>query len=110
MLSSPLPLGDRAAKKHFLQAGQQGAIIVSPCISPGEREIATACMEADIPLIVLLLKGFPDYFKPQPRYLKACAEGRLLLMSPFQWQNEKITNMRQRCLFLNELAKRICQT
>ena len=97
-------------KQHFLQAGQQGAIIVSPCISPGEREIATACMEAGIPLIVLLLKGFPDYFKPQPRYLKACAEGRLLLMSPFQWQNEKITNMRQRCLFLNELAKRICQT
>ena len=37
-------------------------------------------------------------------------EGRLLLMSPFQWQNEKITNMRQRCLFLNELAKRICKT
>lgn len=97
-------------KQHFLQAGQQGAIIVSPCISPGEREIATACMEAGIPLIVLLLKGSPDYFKPQPRYLKACAEGRLLLMSPFQWQNEKITNMRQRCLFLNELAKRICQT
>ena len=61
-------------KQHFLQAGQQGAIIVSPCIR------------------------------------KACAEGRLLLMSPFQWQNEKITNMRQRCLFLNELAKRICQT
>ena len=36
-------------------------------------------------------------------------EGRLLLLSPFQWQNEKITNMRQRCLYLNELAKRICE-
>lgn len=46
-------------KKYFLEAGKQGAVIVSPCISPGEQQIATACMSAGIPLIVLLLKGFP---------------------------------------------------
>ena len=66
-------------------------------------------MEAGIPLIVLLLKGFPPYFKPQPRYLKACAEGRLLMLAPYPYQNEKLTNMRVLCLHLNELAAQICQ-
>ena len=96
-------------KKYFLNAALQGAVIVSPCISPGERQIATAILEARLPLIVLLLKGFPPFFKPQPHYLMACAEGRLLMISPYPWQNEKIENMRQRCLKLNDIAAEICQ-
>ena len=93
----------------FLQAGRQGAVIVSPSISPGERLITTACLEQKIPLIVLLLKGIPPFFKPEPRYLIACAEGRLLLLAPYPWQNEKIENMRARCLELNALAATICE-
>ena len=96
-------------KQAFLEAGRQGAVIVSPCISPGEQQIATACLEEGIPLIVLLLKGFPPYFKPHPRYLQACAEGRLLMLAPYPFQNEKLTDMRARCLALNDLAARICQ-
>lgn len=96
-------------KQYFLNAAQQGAVIVSPCISPGEKQIATAILEAQLPLIVLLLKGFPPFFKPQPHYLSACAEGRLLMLSPYPWQNEKIENMRQRCLQLNDIAAKICE-
>lgn len=88
----------------------QISLIVSPCISPGEKQIATAVLEAQLPLIVLLLKGFPPFFKPQPRYLMACAEGRLLMLSPYPWQNEKIENMRQRCLHLNDIAAEICKS
>ena len=96
-------------KQYFLKAAKQGAVIVSPCISPGEKEIATAILEAQLPLIVLLLKGFPPFFKPQPHYLMACAEGRLLMISPYPWQNAKIDNMRQRCLQLNDIAAEICK-
>lgn len=96
-------------KKSFIDAGRKGAVIVSPCISKGEQKIATACMQEGIPLIVLLLKGFSPYFKPQPRYVEACAEGRLLMLAPYPWQNEKLTDMRVRCLALNELARRICE-
>lgn len=96
-------------KQYFLNAARQGTVIVSPCISPGEKEIATAILEARLPLIVLLLKGFPPFFKPQPHYLMACAEGRLLLMSPYPWQNEKIAGMRQRCLQLNDIVAEICK-
>ena len=97
-------------KQHFLNAAHQGAVIVSPCISPGEKQIATAILEAKLPLIVLLLKGFPPFFKPQPHYIMACAEGRLLMLSPYPWQNEKIANMRQRCLQLNAIAAEICNS
>lgn len=74
-----------------------------------QRMIATAAMKEHIPLIVLLLNGFPQHFKPQPRYLEACAEGRLLMLAPFPHQNEKLNNMRQRCLQLNALAAQICE-
>lgn len=90
-------------------AHNEGAVIVSPCISPGEQQIATAAMNEHIPLIVLLLNGFPQHFKPQPRYLEACTEGRLLMLAPFPHQNEKLDNMRQRCLQLNALAAQICE-
>ena len=96
-------------KQKFLNEGRKGAVIVSPCISPGERQISTACLYNKIPLIVLLLKGFPPFFKPDPRYLMACAEGRLLILSPYPWQNEQLKNMRARCLELNNIAAKICQ-
>lgn len=96
-------------KQMFLNKGQKGTVIVSPCISPGERQISSACLENKIPLIVLLLKGFPPFFKPDPRYLMACAEGRLLMLSPYPWQNEQLKNMRARCLELNNIAAKICQ-
>lgn len=95
-------------QEKFLSAGHAGTTIISACISTGEQQITTACITAGIPFIVLLVHGFSPYYKPTPLYLQACAEGRLLLLSPFQWQNEKITNMRQRCLYLNDLAQRIC--
>ena len=90
------------------RARAERAAIVSPCISPGEQQTATAALEAGLPLIVLLLKGIRPLFKPQPRYLQACEEGRLLMLSPYPFQNEKIENMRQRCLHLNSIAAKIC--
>ncbi len=95
-------------KEIILMKGRKGSVIVSPCISAGEQQIATAALSAGFPLIVLLLKGFHPYFKPQPRYLEACSKGRLLMLSPFPWQNEIIENMRQRCLQLNAIAAQIC--
>jgi len=97
-------------KEDIIQrAKSERAIVVSPCISPGEQQTATAAMAAGIPLIVLLLNGLPPLFKPQPRYLEACEEGRLLMLAPFPYQNEKLENMRQRCLQLNAYAAEICK-
>ena len=48
-------------------------------------------------------------YVPVPSVFLACAEGRLLMISPHPWQNEKIDNMRQRCLQLNDIAAEICK-
>ena len=45
-------------KEIILMKGRKGSVIVSPCISAGEQQIATAALSAGFPLIVLLLKGF----------------------------------------------------
>lgn len=96
-------------KEVLLREAHHGAVLVSPCISPGEQQIATAALSDGLSLIVLLLNGFPPFFKPKPRYLEACASGRLLMLAPFPYQNEKIGNMRQRCLLLNAYALEICK-
>jgi len=92
------------------QAHDQGAILVSSYINPGEQQIATAALAEHTPLIVLLLNGLSPFFKPQPKYLEACMENRLLILAPFPDQNEKIENMRQRCLQLNAIAEEICKS
>ena len=99
-----------ASRDYFLQEGRKGTILVSPCISDGESQIASAALDAGISLIVLLLNGFPPLYKPKPRYLEACLNGRLLILAPFPYQTGKITDMRQRCLYLNSLAARICDS
>lgn len=121
LLDNPVKLQIQCSRKmsteeidHYQQdclrkAREEGAILVSPCISPGEQQIASTALQAKIPLIVLLLKGLSPYFKPQPRYLEACSEGRLLILSPYPFQNEKLDDMRHRCLHLNTLAATICE-
>jgi len=94
-------------KDELLYAASHGAVLVSPCISSGEKEIARAALEAEKPLIVLLENGFPPLYKPPGRYFDACASGRLLMVAPFPYHSRKHTITREQCLTLNQWAKAI---
>ena len=94
-------------KDLFLAAGRHGAVLVSPCISEGERQIATAALENGVALIVLLENGFAPQYKPIGRYFNACVEGRLLMLAPWEHHIEKQPITRLQCLKLNEMAKYI---
>ena len=91
-------------KEYFLRRGRQGGVVVSPCISAGEKEIARAAIEAGVPLVVILENGFPPLYKPPGRYFEACAEGRLLMLAPWPYHMEKRPLTRQQCLQLNAMA------
>ncbi len=93
-----------AMKEELLYAAEHGTVLVSPCISPGEKEVARAVMDARRPLIVLLENGFPPCYKPPGRYFDACAEGRLLMLAPFPHHRRKQPITRETCLALNEWA------
>lgn len=74
-----------AYQADILAACEHGVVPVSPCISPGERQIARAVLEAAFPLIVLMPRGIPTDMKQKvgyAEYYEACAAGRLLMLSP----------------------------
>ncbi len=93
----------------WLQQARAGAILVSPCISKGEKQVMRAAFQEGLPLIVLQENGFTDLAKPGGQRMEACARGQLLIIAPWEHHNERITIRRNQCLALNELAKRICE-
>ena len=98
-----------ALQEELLYAAEHGAVLVSPCISPGEKVVARAALEAGRPLIVLLANGFAPHYKPPGRYFDACATGRLLMLAPFPYQRQRQTITREQCLELNAWAQTIAE-
>jgi len=91
-------------KERLLAAAHESAVLVSPAISPGEKAITRAAFDEGLPLIVLLDNGLDPMSKPSGERFRACAEGRLLLLSPFPHRNNRITITRAVCEELNGLA------
>lgn len=93
----------------FLAKARQGAILVSPAISKGEQAVMRAALDARLPLIFLTPWGFNTFSKPGHQYFQACAEGRLLILAPWEHQNQRIPLTREMCLALNGMTKSICE-
>lgn len=66
-------------------AARRGAVLISPCVSDGERQIAREALAAGLPLVALLNKGLAPLQKPGGRHFDACAAGRLLMLAPAAW-------------------------
>ena len=96
-------------KADLLSAAAQGAVLVSPAISPGEKAIMRAAFDAGYPLIILQENGFTDLAKPGGARFDACARGQLLLLAPWEHHNERLVIRRDQCLQLNEMARQICE-
>lgn len=91
-----------------LKAARQGAVLVSPAISKGEKVIMRAAFDEGLPLIYLQENGFTDLAKPGGKRMEACARGQLLILAPWEHHNEKMTIRRGQFLELNEMARAIC--
>ena len=86
-------------KARLLSAARNGAVLVSAAISPGEKQVMRAAFN----------EGLHPLQKPSGERFLACAQGRLLLLSPFPHHNERILITRTVCETLNGLACDICQ-
>ena len=93
----------------FTKAAARGAVLVSPSISPGEKAVMRAAFELGFPLIYLQENGFTDLAKPGGKRMVACAEGRLLILAPWEHHNERLAIRRDQCLVLNDIARRLCE-
>ena len=99
----------KSAIDNYLKAARQGAVLISPSISPGEKAVMRAAFDEGLPLIFLQENGFSDLAKPGGARMEACARGQLLILAPWVHHNEQFTISRNQCLKLNDIAQRICE-
>ena len=92
-----------------LAAGKGGAVLVSPCISQGEREIARRAFAAGYRVITLANKGFSPLYKPGGKLFESCAAGNLLMLAPVGWPYQPAEKPMARidALVLNRIAQLI---
>lgn len=98
-----------AKRDELLARAERGEVLVSPCISDGEREIARQALRLGCNLVTLHNVGFSSLYKPPGRYFDACAAGRLLMLAPIAWpyQVESKPMTRFDATALNRLAQAI---
>jgi REP element-mobilizing transposase RayT len=98
-----------ARKAEMVEQAWRGTVMVSPFISPGEKEVAGAIMQQEYGSLVLIrAEGFPPLYKPSGAYFDLCAQGRLLVLSPFEYTGRKQELTRERCLQMNGWVEEIC--
>lgn len=100
----------QAVKERVRQSLNEGVVIVSPFISPGEKEVAEMVMGMACGNVILMKPGgFGDCYKPSGRYFDLCAQGRVLILSAFADTSSKVTLTRERCLSMNAWCEAICE-
>ena len=101
----------RMSKEEIAREGDrllaQGAVLVSPAISPGERDIINRALEAGVPVILITNNGLDKMSKPSGRLFDACSAGKLLLISPFEHHNDYQPLTEECCRQMNALARAI---
>jgi REP element-mobilizing transposase RayT len=102
-----------ALRDEVLAEAAAGVVVVSPFISPGEREIAKAILDAEKGDVILMKPdGFPPLFRPNGRFFDLCGAGRLLILSsaPAPVENAPPSSLtREICLRMNAACERIAK-
>jgi hypothetical protein len=96
------------AINSYLEKARSGAVLVSPAISKGEQAVMRTALNEGLPIIFLTPWGFTVFSKPGHQYFNACADGRLLILAPWEHQTERIALTRTMCLRLNDMTTEIC--
>ena len=104
--------GDDTRLREYMNgcvlAARQGAVMVSPFISDKEKEVMIVLLAEELPIILLADNGFRDYYKPSDGLFDAVAQGRVLILSPWDYNPSKRRISRADCIALNIMAEEIC--
>lgn len=83
-------------------------VLVSPFIHKREKEYLKRSLDEGARLIIIQPNGFPERWKPERRFMEACAEGRLLFVGPTQFYTSEPALSRDLCIKMNGIAAEIC--
>ena len=89
-------------------AARQGTVMVSPFISDKEKEVMVVLLAEEHPIIYIVDNGFRDYYKPSDGLFDSVAAGRVLILSPWEYDAGKKHVTRSECVAMNQMAEQIC--
>jgi len=98
-----------ALRAETLAWVRSGSVVVSPFISPGEKELSRSVLDAGGSVILMKPDGFDRTFKPRGRYFDLCAQGRLLILSCRPYSPSAPALSREMCLAMNHWCSDIAQ-
>ncbi len=101
-------------RDRWIKDAQDGAVIVTPAISKGEKRLFNDCIEQGLPLIHLQETPIKTGWNPEKNRHRLCEAGLLLIISP--WEIEQMAEYKgvpkeaQYSKFhnMNLLAQKIC--
>ena len=103
--------GDPARLDAYMEsciaAAAEGAVLVSPFIHEKEREVLYSVLAEGGKAIYLADNGFRDYYKPSAGLFDSVAAGRVLILSPWEYDPNKKHVSRADCVALNSMAEEI---
>ena len=97
--------------QRCVEKAAEGTVLVSARIAKGEQRIMDDVIAKSYPVALIADNGFPEIYHPSEARIQMCAEGRLLLLSPWQYHyraaDEMITVAE--CKTMNCIAQAICK-
>ena len=105
--------GDNQPLRDYMNSrvlkARKGVVMVSPFISQQEKQVMQVLLKEQLPFILLADNGFREYYKPSDALFDACAEGRVLILSPWKYDAGKRHISRSECVALNQMAEEIAR-
>lgn len=92
-----------AKHRRWKHISENGGVLVSPFISPAEKEVRRECEDAGGKIILLTNKPFREREKPAAHDFERCSQGRLLILAP----QTPLPSGRETFLYLNSIAESI---
>ena len=88
-------------------SARENTVMISPFISPNEKEVLTELIKEHHQVIYISDNGFGEYYKPSDLLFDSVAAGRMLILSPHSYDAGKRRITRSECVLLNNLAEEI---
>ncbi len=99
-------------KGRCLEEAARGAVLVSARIARGEQDIMDETANRGFPVVLIADNGFTDRYHPSASRMSLCADGRLLLVTPWRYEyrrkDDSITVAA--CKSMNCLSQALCRT
>ena len=98
-------------RARCLEEAALGAVLVSPRIHSDEQAIMDEAASRGFAVALIADNGFPEVYHPSTERIERCAEGRLLIVTPWKYHYRRKEEgiMVMECKTMNCVAQALCR-